>query len=103
QGCVTIFNKELIPFIKADSIDNWYMHDWWFIMIASLYGTVDFIDEPLIDYRIHDGNVAGGLRKNIFKKIKSSRENMERYKSETNKICKQSIAFMREHRIDPSR
>jgi hypothetical protein len=37
-------------------------------MTASLYGTVDFIDEPLIDYRIHDGNVAGGLRKNIFKK-----------------------------------
>ncbi|BBV75617.1 glycosyl transferase [Raoultella planticola] len=103
QGCVTIFNKELIPFIKADSIDNWYMHDWWFIMTASLYGTVDFIDEPLIDYRIHDGNVAGGLRKNIFKKIKSSRENMERYKNETNKICKQSIAFMREHRLDRSR
>lgn len=58
SGCTMLFNRSLIN--MACPIDpDAYMHDWWLILIASHYGQVAFIDEPLVMYRQHGGNTIG--------------------------------------------
>lgn len=41
--------------------DGW-VHDEWLAVIASAIGTVDFLDEPLIDYRQHAANQIGARK-----------------------------------------
>lgn len=58
-GCSQIITKELkekiLPF-KSDVI----AHDWLTMFVASKNKGIGFIDEPLLDYRLHDSNVFGG-------------------------------------------
>lgn len=58
QGCCMAFRSELkkyiLPFPKKIP-----MHDQWIGLIAEKHGNVVFIDEPLILYRRHGGNVTG--------------------------------------------
>ena len=35
------------------------MHDWWLALLASSIGRISFIDQPLVRYRQHNGNVLG--------------------------------------------
>ena len=39
------------------------MHDQWIGLIAEHYGKVTLIDQPLIYYRVHGGNVTAGQTK----------------------------------------
>jgi glycosyltransferase involved in cell wall biosynthesis len=56
-GCCMAFNRTIldasIPFPKGIA-----MHDWWIGLIANSIGNVKFLDEPLIMYRRHGGNVS---------------------------------------------
>lgn len=45
-----------------DMPDNIVEHDTYIAMIASMYGTIDFIRIPLVRYRIHDNNLSGNFR-----------------------------------------
>jgi hypothetical protein len=36
-----------------------YVHDYWYALIASAFGHIELIEEPLIEYRQHGGNVTG--------------------------------------------
>lgn len=58
QGCCMAFRSELkkyiLPFPKKIP-----MHDQWIGLMAEKHGNVVFIDEPLILYRRHGGNVTG--------------------------------------------
>jgi hypothetical protein len=35
------------------------MHDWWISLVASAFGHIGYIDEPLVLYRQHGSNVIG--------------------------------------------
>ncbi len=58
-GCSQIISKELkekmLPF-KTDVI----AHDWLTMFLASQNNGISFIEEPLLDYRLHDENIFGG-------------------------------------------
>ncbi len=38
------------------------MHDWWLAMVASVFGHIAYIDEPLMLYRQHGGNDTGAKK-----------------------------------------
>ncbi len=49
-GCTMMINRKLAQ--KAKVIpDEAIMHDWWIVMVASVFGHIGYIDEPLIFYR----------------------------------------------------
>lgn len=78
-GCSQIITKDvrdkMIPF--KDSV---IAHDWLAAFIANDGKGIDYIKEPLFDYRLHDSNVFGG--RNLQQNIKKwKKENGGGYKS----------------------
>jgi len=57
-GCALMINREMkeaaLPFGS-----NTVMHDWWILIIASLIGKIDYIQTPLVFYRVHNNNTIG--------------------------------------------
>ena len=49
-GCTMMINCALVQKIKI------IMHDWWIAMVASAFGKIAYIDEPLMIYRQHGKN-----------------------------------------------
>ncbi|HPZ00219.1 MAG TPA: glycosyltransferase family 2 protein [Clostridiales bacterium] len=58
MGCCMAFKKELLPYLLPIP-QNVPMHDQYIGLQAERYGTVCFLKEPLILYRVHGGNVTG--------------------------------------------
>lgn len=60
-GCTFLIRKRLVtealPF--PDEVCH---HDWWLNLVASKKGVVQYINDKLIYYRIHDSNVTGALK-----------------------------------------
>lgn len=71
-GCAMVVNKSLLESIQPLP-ENFRMHDWWLAFVASFYGKIAYLDEPLIKYRQHGGNTVGvpGMNINILRQIKS--------------------------------
>lgn len=68
-----LFRRELIDYIN-DMPESVY-HDHWLAFIASRLGTIQAIDEKLVQYRRHDSNVTVSVKKkkitgNIFSYLK---------------------------------
>ena len=57
-GCAMAVNRSLalasFPFLRET-----FMHDWWMMINASLRGRVEYLDERLVQYRIHSANTLG--------------------------------------------
>lgn len=66
-GNSVLFNKELANLIRYH--ENIIMHDWWIGLIASVFGKIYFIDEPLLFYRKHSKNVVGPTKYYSLSKI----------------------------------
>lgn len=59
MGCCMAFDKSLLKRIMP--IPRYIpMHDQWIGLMGERYGKVEFIDAPLIYYRVHGNNVTGG-------------------------------------------
>ncbi len=57
-GCAMAVNRALIR--RALPIPNTaYLHDWWFILVAAIFGTVASVPQALIQYRQHGNNTLG--------------------------------------------
>lgn len=63
-GATTAFRRGLVE--RSVPFPASWVHDEWLAMVASIVGRVDFLAEPLVDYRQHGGNQIGagspGLR-----------------------------------------
>jgi len=59
RGCTIVLNRNLMTMLKQSDLTGIYMHDWWAILVAKTCGIVEFIKEPSVRYRIHEGNVVG--------------------------------------------
>lgn len=66
-GCTMLFNKELIKYVNNIDINKMIMHDWTCILIAKLFGEVDYVEQPLMYYRQHISNVSGATNKHSIK------------------------------------
>lgn len=58
--------------IHDEDLDKVRMHDSFIALFVAMYGKLNYIDEPLINYRQHGNNVVGASfksRANVFSKI----------------------------------
>lgn len=65
-GCTMVVKKEIakksLPFPDFKT----YVHDHWLALNASIYGSIGYIEKPLVKYRIHGNNqIGGGMLANI--------------------------------------
>ena len=57
-GCACMVNRAVLN-LALPVPQGVLMHDWWLALLASSIGRISFIDQPLVRYRQHNGNVLG--------------------------------------------
>jgi len=57
-GCTMMINRKLAQIIEDVPVEA-VMHDWWIAMVASCFGKIELVDEPLMLYRQHSSNDTG--------------------------------------------
>lgn len=62
-GCTMLWNRKLDNLVEMND-SRVAMHDWWMALVASLFGEIRFVDEPLVKYRQHGKNVVGATNVN---------------------------------------
>ncbi len=67
-GATAVFRRSLLN--RAIPFPASWVHDEWLAMIAASTGTVDFIDEPLVDYRQHGANQIGAAKLSFAGKVR---------------------------------
>lgn len=67
-------------FINSQSVDSQkvLMHDWWFYLLVSAFGTVIYDNKPSMLYRQHNNNVVGGSN-SLAGKLKSKWASFKRH------------------------
>jgi len=65
-GATAALRRELVEMALPVAHD--WIHDEWLAAVAAGFGRIDFIDEPLIDYRQHDANQIGMRRRTLMMK-----------------------------------
>jgi hypothetical protein len=78
SGHSMLFHQSLLE--KALPFPDSGYYDHWMAFVASHWGNIDFIKEPLVKYRQHENNTIGALRK--YKKIKGFSRSLNRIKGE---------------------
>jgi len=70
HGCTLAFRKELLKKVLPFPQDI-PMHDAWIGLINSIYGKTVYLDEPLLQYRLHHHNTGRGISDHagLFKMI----------------------------------
>lgn len=75
QGATILLNRsmlDLIVFLSSNvRVTDVLMYDWWIGILSLNVGKVIFIDEKLLLYRIHDGNLVGITKRKAFLRFKS--------------------------------
>ncbi len=68
-GCTAVMNHDLRNIVKDTYPEHIVMHDWWFYLMASVYGHVYYDEEAYIKYRQHGNNEFGAKtsKKEIWK------------------------------------
>lgn len=67
-GATLMFKRELLPYILPIP-DSW-VHDAWIAQIAASQGRLVAIDEALLLYRQHAGNVIGGRKRTLIEQFR---------------------------------
>ena len=90
-GCTVMFDRALLE--KAVSVaetDNVVLHDWWFSLVASLFGRIVFLDRPTMKYRQHGDNVLGSKKINSVGYIKQRLGNISYIKQTLREAAQQA-------------
>ncbi|OME86494.1 glycosyl transferase family 2 [Paenibacillus lautus] len=70
--------RKLFMYSKSMNSEKVLMHDWWFYLLVSAFGTVIYDNTPSMLYRQHRNNVVGGSN-SIFGKLKSKWASFRRH------------------------
>lgn len=63
SGCTVMINHALqLRVLECVNPDAIIMHDWWCALVAAYFGSVAFIESPLILYRQHGNNSVGAKK-----------------------------------------
>ncbi len=65
SGCCMLVKHDIAK--RAVPFSNVTIHDQWICIIASIYGTISYVNKPLVKYRIHGDNQTSSL-KGIYNK-----------------------------------
>jgi glycosyltransferase involved in cell wall biosynthesis len=63
-GCAMAFTKPLLK-LALPIPSGATQHDWWLALCATTLGTLNVIEQPVIKYRLHEGNAIGAKRFNV--------------------------------------
>lgn len=79
-GCTMMINRALAEKVKTIPQEA-IMHDWWIALVASVFGKIDYIHEPLMLYRQHGTNDTGAKNYgwSYFVKKFIERPSLDRY------------------------
>lgn len=91
NGCSMLFNQTLKEMLTATP-EHLRMHDWWLALIASAFGQILYIDEPLLLYRQHTGNVVGGSSMGSY--IKNRLAHLSAARQALYDTCAQAQSFL---------
>lgn len=69
QGCSILFNRELCDVVSNYQASYLYLHDDVVSLIAHSFGKVSYLDECLMFYRQHEGNVTGNIDNSLKGKL----------------------------------
>ncbi|POC14873.1 glycosyltransferase family 2 protein [Vibrio vulnificus] len=62
-GCCMIFNDKLRDlFFSSPNRKHIVMHDWYLMILCSIYGSISYTDSPLMLYRQHGRNQVGASK-----------------------------------------
>ncbi|MDR3165997.1 MAG: glycosyltransferase family 2 protein [Synergistaceae bacterium] len=63
-GCACMFNQALREkAVLCKNTENVVMHDWWLAIVATLFGSLVYLNEGLVYYRQHSNNRIGARNK----------------------------------------
>jgi len=79
-GCTMMINRKLANLVGKIPTEA-IMHDWWIAMVASCFGKIGWVDEPLMFYRQHSSNDTGAKRYGLgyFVKRFVQKQSFEKY------------------------
>ncbi len=71
-GCTIGFNRKLRDLAVSPelSVNGLAMHDWWFALVAHLFGQIKYDDYSSLLYRQHEGNQIGAQNRTITNKVR---------------------------------
>lgn len=93
QGCVMLFSSDFKELVDFERRDNWIMHDWWFMLVASKNANICVIDKPLTRYRIHSSNLVGIQSHGFLNKLINLRDTITDYKKSLKLRLEQCNAY----------
>jgi hypothetical protein len=102
-GCTMMINRSLA--LKVNDIPSEaIMHDWWMAMVASAFGRIGYIDEPLMLYRQHGGNDTGAKQYGFYYFLNAFRLKISsgRYSSNLAKYTIQAKVFLENYQTELS-
>ena len=65
-GCTVMCNRALCDLCLSRPHEGLLMHDWWLALVASCFGEIGFVPEPLLLYRQHGDNRVGAKNARSF-------------------------------------
>lgn len=78
-GCTIMLNRAAIDLLRSvPPPAAVQMHDWWFYLVVSAFGTVIFDPEPSLLYRQHGNNVVGAGRNPLVRLARKVRGQLTR-------------------------
>ena len=82
-GGAAMFNQALLKLVAQTPL-SCIMHDWWLALVASCFGSIICLEEPLGYYRQHEHNVMGARRtgspRDLIRRMNRSKEVEENYR-----------------------
>jgi glycosyltransferase involved in cell wall biosynthesis len=98
HGCAMLINRELklklkLEFLINDILNRIEMHDWYFALIASEFGSIKYIDKTLIKYRQHQYNIVGTRKRYSLTRIRKSLEDIKKNQTSIKRAIDFAIAI----------
>ncbi len=101
QGCTFVLNRALLE--KVHHIPALArMHDHWMMLVAAVFGHIDYIDAPTLKYRQHSRNVLGSAGQHlgsVFRRLLLKRDSI---RAAIRASENQALVFLEEYKADLS-
>lgn len=90
-GCTIMFNRSLRNLL-SEYPNEIRMHDWWIALLGAAFGTVSYLEEPLLLYRQHGRNIVGNISKGGY--LKDRITHLKKQRQALYQTCAQADAFL---------
>lgn len=94
-GCTMMINQNLKKLCVGLDFAKIRMHDWWFALVASAFGTIGYVPKSTILYRQHGDNEVGA--KNSFSELMSRKHLFAQTKQMIQLAMEQATEFVSDY------